>query len=179
MVRQVLAGNDQAFVPLVERYKNYVFAIIFPILRNQDDAEDAAQEAFLKLYCSLPQYSQGSFKSWLGRISVNTAIDFKRKRERERPRENLLEGLPENCLPTEPSAEEELLGLEEESLENLCRGLPERYRSVVYQYYVQEKSCREIALAQGIAVRTVESRLYRSRKLIKEKLKEGRHNGAL
>lgn len=175
----MLAGDNRAFAPLVERYKNYVFAIIFPILKNKADAEDAAQETFLKLYCSLSQYSHGSFKSWLGRISVNTAIDLKRKGQRERPRENPLEGLPESCLPLGPSAEEELLEIQEENLENLCQGLPERYRSVVYQYYVQEKSCREIAVTLGVAVRTVESRLYRSRKLIREKLKEGRQNGAL
>ena len=173
----MLAGNDAAFAQLLERYKNYVFAIIFPILRNKDDAEDAAQETFIKLYCSLYQYSQGSFKSWLGRISVNTAIDLKRKRERELPRENLLEGLPEDSLPQGPSVENELLGIEEENLENLCRGLPERYRSVVYQYYVLEKSCREIAVAQGVAVRTIESRLYRSRKMIRERMEEGRRSG--
>lgn len=177
LVEQVLAGNHGAFRPLVERYKNYVFAIIYPILRNQDDAEDAAQETFLKLYCSLSQYSQGSFKSWLGRISVNTAVDLKRKRARLG--ESPMEDLPDQLLPPGPSAEEELLGIEEGKVENLCRELPERYRSVVYQYYVEEKSCREIAAAQGVAVRTVESRLYRSRKLIKERLEEGRQDGAL
>ena len=161
----------------MERYKNYVFAIIFPILRNKADAEDAAQEVFLKLYRSLPQYSHGSFKSWLGRISVNAAIDLKRKRERLG--ERCLEELPDRYLTPEPSAEEEMLNIEATNLENLCRGLPEKYRSVVYQYYVLEKSCSEIAMVQGVAVRTVESRLYRSRKLIKEKLREGGQYGAL
>jgi RNA polymerase sigma factor (sigma-70 family) len=187
-VQQVLKGNKTAFRWLVERYKNYVFAVIYPILRNQADTEDASQETFLKLYCSLSQYSQGSFRSWLGRIAVNTAIDLKRKQERIG--ENPLEGLDERYLPREPSAEEELLELQDANFDNLCRDLPEKYRSVVYQYYVQEKSCREIAAAQGVAVRTVESRLYRSRKLIKERLvreklvgenlaEEGRQNGTL
>lgn len=176
LVSQVLAGNDAAFAVLVERYKNYVFAIIYPILRNKDDTEDAAQETFLKLYRSLSQYSQGSFKSWLGRISVNTAIDLKRKRERLG--ENLLGNLSDMYVPPEPSAEERVLE-DEGTLEDLCRGLPESYKNVVYQYYVQQKSCSEIALEQGVAVRTIESRLYRSRKLIKEKLKEGRQSGTL
>lgn len=177
LVRQVLAGNNAAFSALVDRYKNYVFAIIYPILHNRDDVEDAAQETFIKLFCSLPQYSQGSFKSWLGRISVNTAIDLKRKKQRLG--ESLLEDLPDKYTPLERSAEEELLDSNQVGLENLCRGLPERYRSVVYQYYFQEKSCSEIALDQGVAVRTIESRLYRSRKLIKENLREGRLNGTL
>jgi RNA polymerase sigma factor (sigma-70 family) len=175
-VSQVLAGNDAAFAVLVERYKNYVFALIYPILRNRDDAEDAAQETFLKLYRSLAQYSQGSFKSWLGRISINTAIDMKRKRERLG--ENLLGNLPDRYSIPEPSAEEKVVE-DELFLEDLCCGLPESFKRVVYQYYVQEKSCREIAIEQGVAVRTVESRLYRSRKLIREKLREGRQNGTL
>lgn len=174
MVNQALEGNDAAFAALVERYKNYVFAIIYPILNNRNDAEDAAQEAFIKLYRSLSGYSQGSFKSWLGRIAVNTAIDLKRKRERLG--ESLVESFPEKLLPRSRSAEEEMLGREEE-LENLCRGLPERYRQVVLEYYVREKSCGEIAVEQGVALRTVESILYRSRKRIKEKLKEGRQDG--
>ena len=169
-MNQVLAGNDAVFEVLVERYKNYVFAIVYPVLKNQNDVEDAAQETFLKLYRALPQYSQGSFKSWLGRIAVNTAIDLKRKQERLG--ESFLDALPEKYIPPGPSAEEEMLG--RQSLEVLLKGLPEKYRNVVYQYYIQEKSCREIASAQGVALRTIESRLYRSRKLIKKKLREGR-----
>lgn len=177
LVNEVLAGNHTAFAVIVERYKNYVFAIIYPIVKNRDDAEDAAQETFFKLYRSLTQYSQGSFKSWLGRIAVNTAIDLERKKERLG--ESFLENLPDRYIPPEPSAEEELLDNGDADLETLCRGLPDKYCNVVYQYYAQEKSCSEIAAAQGIAVRTVESRLYRSRKLIKAKLKEGRKNGTL
>lgn len=173
---QALAGNDTAFAVLVERYKNYVFAIIFPILRNPADVEDAAQEAFLKLYRSLSQYSHGSFRSWLGRIAVNTAIDLKRKRERLG--ESSLETLPDKYIPPEQSAEEEILE-GETSMEDLCRELPEKYRNVVIQYYLQERSCSEIAAQMGVALRTVESRLYRSRKLIKERLEEGRRNGTL
>jgi RNA polymerase sigma factor (sigma-70 family) len=66
----VLEGNDHAFRLLVEKYRNDVFRTIFAVLRDQKEAEDAAQEVFMKIYTSLPQYQNQGFKTWMTRIAV-------------------------------------------------------------------------------------------------------------
>ena len=170
LVHLVLSGDDEAFRILVERYKAYVFAIVYPILRNSADVEDTAQEVFLKIYRSLPKFAHGSFKSWVGRIAANSAIDLKRKQAREM----------ESMLKVEPgvvsaqSAEEEVLSSGSAAFERLLSKLPDKHRRVLFKYYVQQKSLSEIAAAEGVSIRTVESRLYRSRKTLREMWKEGR-----
>ena len=60
----------------------YIFHTVYSVLRNEKDAEDAAQEVFLKIYTSLPQYEKQGFKTWITRIAVNHAIDIRRKQVR-------------------------------------------------------------------------------------------------
>ncbi len=75
LIEKVKNGNDHAFRLLVEKYRNLIFHIVYGILRNEKDAEDAAQEVFIKIYTSLPQYEKQGFKTWISRIAVNHAID--------------------------------------------------------------------------------------------------------
>lgn len=78
----MLAGDKTAYAYLVNQYRAYVFAIVLPIVPTLADAEDAAQEAFLCAYKSLPSWRGGSFKAWLGRIAVNCATDLMRRNQR-------------------------------------------------------------------------------------------------
>ena len=168
MIERAKAGNEQAFRFLIETYKNYVFRVIYPVLRNEKDAEDALQEIWIKTYNALPHYANQGFKTWLSRIAVNHAIDTKRKRERlkETIDADLDKGLFED-------AEAPLIRKEvREKVYRRLREMPENYRDVITAYYIKEKSYKEIAMEQNVEVKTVETKLYRARVWMKKHWKE-------
>ncbi len=82
IIDKVLAGNSNSYAILVNEYKNMTFTVAIRILRNREDAEEIAMDAFIKAYEKLSDFNKGSkFSSWLYRITYNAAIDRKRKAE--------------------------------------------------------------------------------------------------
>ncbi|WP_456272558.1 RNA polymerase sigma factor [Bacillus sp. AK031] len=176
LVEKVKSGSDHAFRVLIEKYKHHVFRTIYGILRNQKDAEDASQEVFVKIYTSLPQYENQGLKTWITRIAVNHAIDCKRKaaRRNEEMTENLLD-LPKGDIKREDLDSVEAK-FEEKQLRLLVRRrlgeMPENYRKVIYDYYIEEKSYKAMAEEQQVEVKTIETKLYRARLWMKKNWKE-------
>jgi RNA polymerase sigma factor (sigma-70 family) len=168
----VLEGNDHAFRLLVEKYRNDVFRTVFAVLREQKEAEDAAQEVFMKIYTSLSQYENQGFKTWLTRIAVNHAIDVKRKQARRR--EDVVDSL-EQQVPGTPknSVEKEVIAQDQRRLvQTKLNEVPENYREVIYGFYIAEKSYQQMAEEQNVQVKTIETKLYRARNWIKKNWKE-------
>ena len=169
-----LARDPQAFEELINQYKAYVFAIILRFINDPDDAQDIAQEVFLQLYRSLPEYQPDHPKAWIGRITTNKAIDWKRKQARQPA---LVDSdMERQTIPgvMDMSPEQMLLQQEREShMKDLCRSLPPRYSQVIIKYHFENKSYQQIAREEGISLKTVESRLYRARRLLRERWKEG------
>ncbi|GIO65185.1 RNA polymerase sigma factor SigW [Paenibacillus cookii] len=158
---------------LVEQYSQHVFQTAYSVLKNAKEAEDAAQEVFLQVYKSLPEYRSQGFKTWITRICVNKAIDAKRKISRRRE-EQMADG---ELIEHLPSAEEDVLRQlvrkeKQKLLETKMDGLPAQHRDILVQFYIEEKSYDQIAREQNIAVKTVESRLYRARSWIRKHWKE-------
>ena len=82
---RAVAGDVDAFALIVERYQGMVYSVAYNVLGNHTDAEDAAQEAFLRCYRKLPQYrSEATFSTWLFRLALTASVDYQR-RERRRP----------------------------------------------------------------------------------------------
>ncbi|MDD2621252.1 MAG: sigma-70 family RNA polymerase sigma factor, partial [Syntrophomonadaceae bacterium] len=173
-IESFLAKDPQAFEELINNYKAYVFAIILRFVSNPEDAQDIAQEVFLQLYRSLEEYQPDHLKAWIGRITANKAIDWKRKRSRQI--ELLDSDMERQAIPgaMAMSPEQVMLKQERESqVKDLCRSLPPRYSRVMIKYHFENKSYQVIAREEGISLKTVESRLYRARKLLRERWKEG------
>lgn len=81
-VRQVLVGDKQAYVSIINKYKNALYATILRMTKNPQTAQDLLQEAFIKVYEQLGKYDQtGSFKSWLYRVAINHCLDQFRKKK--------------------------------------------------------------------------------------------------
>lgn len=178
LVRQSLSGNEEAFRQLVETYKAYVFAIILNFIPDPFEAENIAQETFLQIYRSLPQYRYLNFKGWVGKIAANKALDWRRalaKRPGLYPLEDI-ENIAARPAPdgkAQSSPEEEVLSREERGqVRKVYAALPEQYRRTVGKFYLEGKDYRRIALEEGTTIKTVESRLYRARNLLREKWKE-------
>lgn len=172
LIGKILSGNDHAFRLLVEKYRNDVFRTIFAILRDKKEAEDAAQEVFIKIYTSLPSYENQGFKTWMTRIAVNHAIDVRRKQGRRREDvsedvENDIFGQVKGSLETEIVLKER-----RELVREKLNELPDNYRDVIYGFYIAEKSYEQLALEQNVQIKTIETKLYRARHWMKRHWKE-------
>jgi RNA polymerase sigma factor (sigma-70 family) len=172
IIKNVLRGDDEAFRHIVEKYQGLVFSICLNTLKNHYDAENAAQETFLKAYRSLYQYNGRSFKSWIGRIATSCAIDLYRKMKAKSQEIQFDEGLEiRDSLQT--TVQDIIIEREDrEKVSHLYRSLPGIYKSVVEKYYIEGMSYQNIALDENISIKTVESRLYRAKKLLKERWDE-------
>lgn len=172
LLQQVLAADENAFRVLVDRYKAYVFAIILNLLPASSDAEDVAQEVFLQVYRSLPEYRPQNFKAWLGKITLNKTLDWKRSHYKYTQQEPLeIDYLADENESRAP----DLFFIKNENrtqIQELCKQLPAVYEQVIKGYYFESKSYAEIAQHEGISIKTVESRLYRARAMLKKQWEE-------
>ncbi|GAA0179520.1 sigma-70 family RNA polymerase sigma factor [Clostridium sediminicola] len=171
IIKKAANGDKDAFRIIVEQYKNLVFGACYKIVQDPHEAENLAQETFLKIYKALPQYRYQGFKTWVMRIAVNKAIDSKRKMKKLKEREmNNVEVL-EYIEDPKMSVGEQLVKKEEAyQLALCCKELPEKYSTIINQYYMENKSCKEISIEQNINIKTVQTRLVRGRKLLKDRL---------
>lgn len=162
-------GDRSVFPWLVREYGTYVYRVAHSVLHDAKEAEDAAQETFLQIYKALPEYRSQGLKTWMTRIAVNKSIDIKRKRDRRKEEHWDPADLD---LQVSGSEEDQLLGLidAERSTEVRQRvaGLPAGHRQIVTKFYLEGKSHEQIAAELSVAVKTVESRLYRARAYIRE-----------
>lgn len=171
MIKKAAQGNEQAFRILVERYQGLIFKICFNVVKDTSHAENIAQEIFLQVFRALPTYEYKGFKTWIGRIALNKAIDYQRKMNSLKRREVALTEEFQNTLIDEGNSDIEDFWKKEDykKLLGLCNSLPEIYKTIVNKYYIQEKCYSDIAQEENISIKTVESRLYRARKYIREK----------
>ena len=173
LVNKAIKGDDDSFRSIVEKYQGLVYAICFNITGHRQEAENLAQETFIQVYRSLSRYENKGFKSWIGKIATNKAIDWKRKRRLENEGKMVyLEDIEE--MSTESNLiDDELIKKENtKKLLELCNKLPKIYSTVLIKFYIQSKSYNEISIEDGISVKTVESRLYRAKHAIRRQWKE-------
>jgi RNA polymerase sigma-70 factor (ECF subfamily) len=172
-VRRARLGDDIAFSQLVEAYQTPIYNLCYRLLGEAGEAEDAAQETFLRAYAQLASYDPGrSFKTWLFSIANHHCIDRLRKR-----RLTWL-SIDDDLLPPHPALQEQAPGPEEasvrreqtEMLQALLAKLPPEDRSVIVMRYWYDLSYEEIAEATRTTVSAVKSRLHRARGSLGEML---------
>jgi RNA polymerase sigma-70 factor (ECF subfamily) len=166
-IHQALRGNKQAFTCLVEAYQTPVYNLAYRMLGNSQEAEDAAQEAFIRAYTRLHTYDPNrKFVSWLLSIASHYCIDRLRRR-----RFNLvsLEDLPpwREMSGELPQPEERLIeNQKRDAVQALLDALPAHYRAPVILRYWYEFSYREIAEMMDLTESAVKSRLHRAREML-------------
>jgi RNA polymerase sigma-70 factor (ECF subfamily) len=173
LIRLSQKGNGEAFGLLVERYKGKVFSLAYGWTRNRAVADDLAQEIFIKAYFSLPKFKfKSEFGTWLYRIAVNHIKDYLRK-NKIRQKEISLEEVGERAIASENGdrLEEEQTGEKRrEIVQTALERLPEKYRVILTLRDIQGLSYEEIARILRLSPGTVDSRLFRARKKLREKL---------
>ncbi|MFA9559718.1 RNA polymerase sigma factor [Evansella sp. AB-rgal1] len=172
LIKQVLRGQEHAFRILIEKYRNHIYKSIYSVLRNEKDAEDATQEVFIKIYYSLPKYEGKGLITWMTRIAVNYSIDMKRKQGRRREEIDGDVGLKINSTNEETTEDtfirKEMSCRVREKIEEM----PENYRTVVFGYYIEEKSFQQMAEEQRVKEKSIRVKLHRARKWMREQWKE-------
>jgi RNA polymerase sigma-70 factor (ECF subfamily) len=176
LIEATINGDNNAYRELVIRYQQLVFATIFRIVGDYQDAEDLAQEVFVKAYESLASFrGDAKFSTWLIKISTNKALDYRRRRHKQATcvvGDDIFDIDIANIERSSAvhESQPELACIERESMTELqeyLESLPEVYRQVLYQSYIDELSCSEIAEKEGISVKTIASRIYRGKKLLR------------
>jgi RNA polymerase sigma-70 factor (ECF subfamily) len=171
LIESCLKGYQDAFTELVNRYKNLVYSIILRQTRDTEEANDLAQDVFLKVYRNLKSYTPAfKFSTWVMRITGNHIIDQHRKKRAETvPFEaHMAEG---TGMATEASPETQYLKREQtERINKIIADLPEMYRVPVVLYHQEDKSYQEISDIINEPLSKVKNRIFRGRKLLKEML---------
>ncbi|MCD4686012.1 MAG: sigma-70 family RNA polymerase sigma factor [Anaerolineae bacterium] len=171
-VQHTLEGDPQAFGELVQRYERDVFNLAYRMLNERREAEDAAQEAFLRAYSNLDRYDQRrSFKTWLLSITSNHCID--RLRRRRLTWLSLEEPLPPHPALTSdvPGPEQATLDHERQVLvQQLLDELSPDYRLAVVLRYWYDLSYAEIAEMLETTESAIKSRLFRARQALANQL---------
>ena len=174
-------GDRDAFRELVERYQTRAYRLAYTVIRDRAEAEDIVQEAFVKAYFSIANFeNKSSFFSWLYRIVVNMALDFRRKRMRrgkeqsfdtsaQTPDKNEERALSDVLPDESPSLEASLISRESFArMKASLDTLSEEHRIVVLLREVEGRSYDEIAESLGVAKGTVMSRLFYARKKLQD-----------
>ena len=163
LVRRTLVGDRGAFDPLVRRHQKSVYAVVYGILRSASDAEDAAQEVFLRAYRYLPSYdSSRSFEGWLMAIAVNQARGLRSSRRSEAARVDPTSFAAGRAPEGNPELREAAL--------RAIDGLPERQRDAMLLFLNSELTLDQIGDALGCSKGTVGAHLHRARAALKKAL---------
>lgn len=169
LIRKCCEGDRISFDVLVGRYAPRVYNIAFRITGHSQDAEDAAQEAFVRVFRSMKKFRfQCEFSTWLYRIAVNAALDELKRRKRRPAAFSSLQQDDEDGGPefeaNGPDPQEALQGRQRQAvIVRAMNALPPHYRLVLTLYDIQGHSYQEIAEITDTPVGTVKSRLNRAR----------------
>jgi len=164
-IDKVLNGDVNAYASLVDKHKNMIFTIALKIVRNREDAEEIAQDVFVKVYQSLVTFKKESkFSTWLYRIVYNAAISKTRKKNLETT--NINYDIVESYSEDEINVNLNRLDDDEQKkiINTVLKKLnPEDYLLVTL-YYFEEKSVEEISEIANISQSNVKVKLFRTRK---------------
>ena len=172
LVKSIKNGNIGSFEKLVNQNANRVSNIIYHMLGNANNVDDLAQEVFIKIYKNIKYFREESkFSTWLYRITVNTVWDFLRKKK-------IRKNVPLEEIGPIPIASKITKNIREKELKELLYKeiykIPLKYRTVLILKEIGGLSYKEIAEISKCRIGTVESRLFRARKKLLEKLKKSK-----
>ncbi|AIG24633.1 RNA polymerase sigma factor SigW [Brevibacillus laterosporus] len=179
LVERAKRDDREAFAELVEMYKDKIFQLAFRMVGNRQEAEDIAQETFLRVYANLHSYDENyRFSTWIYRIATNLCIDRGRKKK---PQFSLdeeqggdLEGLDwySRLASDEKTPEEKVVVQElQETVQAALTKLNPKYRSIMVLRYIEDLSLQEISDALQLPITTIKTRIHRGREALRNKLR--------
>ncbi len=170
IIGQVKKGDHKAFRLLVEKYQQFAFTLAFRILCDEDEAKDATQESFIKIWKNIKNYNpKMKFTTWMYKIVTNTAID--RLRTKSRVNMVSLEAVSENLDGLREDPGKKIDNKEAAQLiRAIAEDLPEKQKLTFVLRDIQGLSSEEVQTILDIPENSVKSNLYHARKAVKKKL---------
>ncbi|MFD2043369.1 RNA polymerase sigma factor SigW [Ornithinibacillus salinisoli] len=177
-IKQVKKGDQAAYEDVVLFFQDKIFQHCYRMLGNKHEAEDIAQEAFIRAYVNIHSYDENrKFSTWLYRIATNLTIDRIRKRKPDYYLDAEVKGtdgldMYSQLATNERLPEEEVQGMELQNyIQNEMLNLPPKYRSIIMLRYLEEFSLQEISDILDIPLGTVKTRIHRGREALRKKLR--------
>lgn len=171
-------GDRDAYAELIEIYKDKIFQLVYRMVGNRQDAEDIAQETFLRGYANLHMYDETyKFSTWIYRIATNLCIDRGRKK---RPDFSLDEEVEAgqgmdwySRLSTKEKTPEDIVVTQElqETVQKALSQLAPKYRSIMTLRYIEDLSLQEISDVLKLPVTTIKTRIHRGREALRGRLR--------
>jgi RNA polymerase sigma-70 factor (ECF subfamily) len=173
LVRRSKEGDDEAFGVLVKKYKTKVYHLAYSLTHDSQISDDLAQEVFIKAYFALDKFREKSeFGTWIYRIAVNHGRDFLRKKNRliQVPFEDIIGKISAQEDETLPEEKEQKETQRRKIVHAAIQTLPDKYKVILSLRDIQDFSYSEITKILDISPGTVDSRLHRARKMLRNKL---------
>ena len=167
LIRSCIDGEEFAFTQLVEDHQDMVLSIARRLGAGKEQAEDIAQEVFIRVYRNLGKFEgKSKLSTWIYRIAYNTTVELWRKRKENFSYDFLVDQgwQPESC----DESPDKLMERRDQvrHLQELIAHLPEKYRGVIVLYYLQGKSYEQVAEIMGLPLGTVKTYLHRAKKAL-------------
>ncbi|MGZ0014843.1 RNA polymerase sigma factor [Yeosuana sp. AK3] len=172
-INLIIEGNTNAFSVLVDRYKDLVFSLALKMVKNREEAEEIAQDTFIKVFKSLSQFKGDSkFSTWIYKVTCNTCLDRLKKHKRELQvvsidefNTNQIKSL-DNALDAMENEERR------QAIQDCINLLPSDDAFLLTLFYFEEQTLDEIAKVINVTANNVKVKLFRSRKKLTTILKE-------
>jgi len=181
LIEKFNSGDDNAFNKIINLYKDKIFNLCYRIINNYDDANDVAQETFIKVYKNLSKFKFNStFSTWIYRIAVNTCkTKINSKSFRQRKQQKPIDIKNDNYRNTISDITDEFYSPEKEFdnkekrelIFKVINKLPKEQKIIIVLRDIEKKSYDEIAEITNTKLGTIKSKLARTRILLQEKLK--------
>jgi RNA polymerase sigma factor (sigma-70 family) len=168
LIDRILAGERQLYAQLVDKYKSYAFSIAYKIVENKPEAEEAAQDGFIKAFHYLKGFNrQAKFSTWLYRIVFNTAVSYRRKnRQLFQDVENVHLEYDEQADTQSEKEDQQVF------LAQAMNKLNDADRLAIQLYYMKELSLEEVAEMMGQNMNTIKVRVHRARQRLADELQK-------
>lgn len=173
LIENTLKGDVKSFEKIVERYQQMVYTLAFRIIKNHQEAEEIAQDVFLKIYKSLSSFNQKSkLSTWVYKITFNSSIN-KLNSQKRTIETTQINGFAEQKFNNTENASQRIEDEERhETIKTALSRLSETDSTIVSLYYYEEMSVKEIAEIVGLSKQNVKIKLHRSRKKLYLELKD-------
>lgn len=167
----VIVIEKEQFTDYIKQYERLIITICLSFTKNYFDAEDLAQQTFLAAYQNYERFDGNNFKAWLTTIAANKCKDYLKSKTRTNV--SLSEKEYESLKDHGDSPEETVVKKNTiERIYRLCNKLKEPYRTVAISYFCKDIKLSHLAKETGKNIKTLETQLYRSKKLLKDLWKE-------
>ncbi|BBM87858.1 RNA polymerase sigma factor [Candidatus Uabimicrobium amorphum] len=167
IVQDILAGNSNSFIFIIERYQQRIYSMGMRFFKNKDDASDFAQEVFIKVFENLPSYKKKApFKYWMVKIAYNYGINCVQKKNNHKQPLN-------NVYCEESSPEKQYIKKEAtRALLDAIQKLPEQYQICLDFYFFLGFTYQQIQEITNLPINTIKSHVFRAKQILRQELEK-------